>query len=422
MKPARLPVESGDTGTKSTIPAIGLMLVIALMATAPPTIIEGLPSLRVLRIALIVVVLATFLLTAKPRLSLPRTLGPLSLIMFGSYQLLSSLWSPSTWDGAAQGASFLLMVIAAMTAARKFQADRMRRIVIVSLGSILAVGAAVSIFIPTIGQEASTALAGSWRGLAVQKNLFASLGAILAIFLFAGLGERPTDRPPRRHRLLLHMCGFICAVSLVLLAGSRGGLLLLGVGTFTILGFRSSRHRSLRIWLVGLMVLFGALIVLASSSVDDQSLSVSGYELNSSSRFAIWSFGLNALSEVPVFGFGLDGFWTPLRIDVFLQEHGWALPNLHNGYLSIVVEGGIVGLGLLLLALISLVARLVGDYLRGDDDTALPLALAATLIVSNLFENHLGQSLNPLTFIPLLFMFGTHQPSGKTARGTLPRA
>lgn len=76
---------------------------------------------------------------------------------------------------------------------------------------------------------------------------------------------------------------------------------------------------------------------------------------NLSGRAFIWSFGMRAVSEHPLFGVGIGG-WVGIYIKKFapeiLPKFFTHLPyNLHNDYLDFVVEYGLVAAGVLAIAL-----------------------------------------------------------------------
>jgi exopolysaccharide production protein ExoQ len=60
---------------------------------------------------------------------------------------------------------------------------------------------------------------------------------------------------------------------------------------------------------------------------------------------------LSHFEDAPLFGLGLNGFWTVARIyDAFEQNHGWVLDDYHDGYIAILIETGLPGFTLFLLS------------------------------------------------------------------------
>src|SRR5690606_10540335 len=92
-------------------------------------------------------------------------------------------------------------------------------------------------------------------------------------------------------------------------------------------------------------------LAAATLEIRADQIDVLGLSIDSNSRITLWLYGLTQMEGRELLGFGVDGFWTPARVIAFRDLHGWVLDNFHNGYVTILVEGGLVGLGLALLAI-----------------------------------------------------------------------
>jgi O-antigen ligase len=262
----------------------------------------------------------------------------------------------------------------------------------------------VVVLFPATGIETGWELAGDWKGLAGQKN---ELGAIAALVLVGAV-----MLPPRGGMAGIFTRLSVLAVSSVCLinSGSRGGQLIAAVGIAALVGSRLPRTLQ-RLILVMLLVFCVPLIQLVVSTVqlDADQIGVLGTTINTSSRTTIWFYGLDQLQSHLFLGFGLGGFWTPGRLTAFKDIHGWVLDNFHNGYITILVEGGIIGLVALLAATVSILLLLLVSigHLR---DPYLSVAFAYTVMffVGNLVENQVGRSTSPIFLLFLVVSLAIH--------------
>jgi O-antigen ligase len=201
---------------------------------------------------------------------------------------------------------------------------------------------------------------------------------------------------------------WICAalglmISAVAFSRSRGGLLAL-VGAAVICGIlgRLQLGRSFRIG----SLLFVAGVVAALSAwfgigllTDRFATLGSGEALEE--RLPIWRRSLPIVAEFPVWGtgYGTYGYIEPMyREDAPSREKpGW-YHHAHNDYLEILVEGGIVGLALVLAALAAVYRRGYHAVERYRGRAEAGLALGALLAFTALAIHSFGE-------------FGAHTPA-----------
>lgn len=89
-----------------------------------------------------------------------------------------------------------------------------------------------------------------------------------------------------------------------------------------------------------------SLVVLIPQSVISRIFSVNTLDVGVSERLLIWEGALKAIGKSPLFGLGpgIENFWG-----VMLQS-GINAPHAHNLALQLMVEGGIIALGLVAFA------------------------------------------------------------------------
>lgn len=171
------------------------------------------------------------------------------------------------------------------------------------------------------------------------------------------------------------------------LAGSRGGLVAAALGLLTVVvqSRRLPRRR--------LSVFLGALAAVAAIAVQAMPPGLLSHlqGRDSTGRLAIWEVGLRSCSDTCLMGNGVGTFGNAYRdvyyTDLTVTGFGDKLWAAHNTFLSMLIEGGVVGAGLLLgtfLVLIWNLARLPPSW-RGP-----PLAAVAALIASNMLVTNLN--------------------------------
>lgn len=139
-------------------------------------------------------------------------------------------------------------------------------------------------------------------------------------------------------RLLCRVC-IITAAAGVAFSFSRGGYLGLAVMLFILC--LVNRKRLLPI----LLSLF-SVMVLIPQSVIDRIFSVNTMDVGVSERLLIWESAIKVIGKNPIFGLGpgVENFWS------LMLQSGVNAPHAHNLTLQLMVEGGIIALGLIAFA------------------------------------------------------------------------
>lgn len=236
----------------------------------------------------------------------------------------------------------------------------------------------------------------------VNRNNFATYAALVIIAAF-GLLTRKADeasalgianRAGIAHILDslgpqifgLFFALFITGTALLLTA-SRGGILSAGIGIFVFLGglVLYKRRRIRRTLVFAGIVLLGGLVLLSFSGREVLTrLGQSSDDL--SGRGQVWETTRGAIAERPWLGTGLGTF-----ADVAIRKRSenrspHASPYLyaHNGYLEMILEGGFIGFGLIMGALVWLAGWcFYGIVVRHEDGVFPCMGLAATAVVAS---------------------------------------
>ena len=327
----------------------------------------------------------------------------LLLIAFLLYTSLSVLWSDGGMSAAIKAMLIFSALLVSVSMANAAGLDTLLRIYYNAMGVFIILSLLVVIFDPEQGIETGWLLEGDWRGIAGQKN---GLGNVAALVFVASL-TLPLVRHADRRRMMLaygtRLSMIVLSAVCLVNSGSRGALLAAGLGLGAVMASKAPRALQ-RVGLIALVVLAIPVVHLALATIElnADKIDVLGARIDTSSRTTLWFYGLELLRGRELLGFGVGGFWTMDRIIAFRDMHGWVLDNFHNGYVTILVEGGIIGIALLLLAIgFILLLYLVAIGNLRDPYVALAFGYTAMYVIGNVVENEIGRSTS-LTFIMFL--------------------
>ncbi len=382
---------------------------IALSMWSPPPEMPLAAVVDLLRYALFMAASVAIVVHTYARQGFRVSLSPdwLFLIGFLFYTSLSVLWGTGSPDAIIKSMLIFSAMLVSVSIANAQGLDRTLRMYYKSMCVFVILSLLVVVLFPGIGIETGWELEGDWKGIAGQKN---GLGHLAGLALVAALAL-PVRRGPDGRLLtaaLFTRAAMLAIIALCLInSSSRGALLLAGIGIASLLIARAPRLLQ-RIILVALVLFAIPLLQLGISTVElsaDQ-IGILGTKIDTNSRTILWSYGLEQLDGRELLGFGVGSFWTPARITAFKDVNGWVLDNFHNGYITILIEGGAIGLSLLLIG-IAFIMILFVVAIGNLKNPYLGLAFGFTnmFLVGNLVENSIGRStsLNFILFLVISF-------------------
>jgi len=201
----------------------------------------------------------------------------------------------------------------------------------------------------------------------------------------------------KREKMFIY--GYI--VLSVLLSGSRGSLFALIIyvvfvflykrsailGTIVAIVFATT-YSYISANLVGIINTIGLQNYLRINTLEE-----------ASGRFVAWKFTWDHIQENFWIGRGFEYtsylFSIPKNV-AYLQALGH-LGNVHNSYLTLWLDTGLVGL-------ICYVFAFMASFIKGIKKTALALPIMYAVIFSSFFESWLTASLNPFTIILFIIL------------------
>lgn len=238
---------------------------------------------------------------------------------------------------------------------------------------------------------------GRWAGATGNAN---TLGLFAAVCVWAAMQEALHARGVHR----ASGAGMIAVAVFVLLqTGSMSSLAMMVLMTLALLlGATTPISAAALIYraaaAIGVMLFLGLVIYTASpeAATTTSALDAAGRSTTFTGRTALWETGWELFLLRPVAGFGFDSLAS------VLYQADLGVGQLHNGYLDLLVRGGVIGFALLLMLIVlGLVSAL--RAVRARPRLAIAnAALMAGILVHNITESSLIRGTHLLWVLYLL--------------------
>ena len=105
-----------------------------------------------------------------------------------------------------------------------------------------------------------------------------------------------------------------------------------------------------------------------------------------------------AIDTDPILGTGFESFWLGERLQRLWDKYWWRPNQAHNGYIETYVNLGIVGLGLLVVLVISTFLKIRRDLLTNFEVGQFRLPLLLAILLFN-WTDAIFKALHPLWFV-----------------------
>jgi len=259
-----------------------------------------------------------------------------------------------------------------------------------TLSIVIVLSIIFAIALPSYGVmsiQESGVHAGAWRGIMTHKN---GLGRLMVlsnmVFLLLSISSR-------QWRWFFGV-NYILSIALIVLSTSKTALTVFLTMTIMLPIYRAWRQNSSRV--VPLTI---AIILVAAGAttllLDNLEVlgNVLGKDLTLTGRTDIWAIMWELIEQRPLFGYGFNGFWRGWDSEVsayIWRTLEWDCPYGHNGFLDLMAELGVVGLGLFIMSLTTAYFRAV-RWLRltRSIEGVWPLMCLTFLVLYNLSEGSL---------------------------------
>lgn len=195
-----------------------------------------------------------------------------------------------------------------------------------------------------------------WNGEFANPN---GLGALSILAMSIAAGIVVTERR-RSAAWWLGIAGVIVLPGLILMTASRGAFL--GSAAFAFAVLIPARNKGRLIAMISVIGVLGLMFAPAKARerlggirhlLSREELGAADTEGSATERFTLFGVGKQIVADHPVFGVGIGA--APWTVRDYLPSLGYK--DLHNIYLTVAAETGIVGLGLYLTCLGCVLAK-----------------------------------------------------------------
>ena len=317
------------------------------------------------------------------------------------YIATSAFWSRYPFKVLVNWGHYAGIALVALSVVRYGRDSPLALLRTLAMGVGIAVMASilVSILYPGIGLHSIT---GRWQGLAGNPN---TLGLLCILAVWSGLG-------------------------LVLLDESRifkwSGMAVIVTGGVGLFGSHSTTSMVVSLWiLASLPVLFyvrnhsaitkmlevGLLLLLFSGALVgvyaiapevmtiDGALRLVGRDSSLTGRTELWEIGLRLIDQHPWRGWGFDSLAS-----VLTRAH-MTTGQFHNGYLDLLIRGGMTALILVGIMVFQFYLRVIRFSRRNWASASIAVVLVTGILIHNLTETSLVRTTHALWLMLLVLYF-----------------
>lgn len=220
----------------------------------------------------------------------------------------------------------------------------------------------------------------------------------IALFVFGMLVVWYTKSRTTLAGLLLSLV----IIQTLVIRGSSRVLLLAGLLAFASLGLAATTMIS--------QSSTGALGRVATMGRQDDVSSLSG-------RLPLWEELITSVEKKPILGYGYLAFWDSKKVESLSATFRWEIPHAHNLYLDVLLDGGIIGLTLVLLAILTAFVEATKLYSsEGRIEYAIIFGIFAYAVINGLAES-IFKLPNFSLFVALTLCFSMLTEPMKSSRG-----
>ena len=226
-------------------------------------------------------------------------------------------------------------------------------------------------------------------GVTGNKNTLGMAAMVAVIFLLWDLLERRgTLRNGTEHltagaRVFVLLTGWY----LLRIADSATSLVcaVFGSALLLVLGLPHLRRRPARVELWGVGALLTVWALNSGLDLHKAFIESLGRDTSLTTRTDMWLV-LLGFQDHPLLGAGFSTFWSGRRLVQIGQTFGNVVIQAHNGYLDTYLNGGLVGVGLLVVLLCVSYRRVRERLALGSPDARVRLAVLLVAVVHNWTE------------------------------------
>ena len=239
-------------------------------------------------------------------------------------------------------------------------------------------------------------------GVATQKNSLGALVLVTGLILVWEIVRELRSERPRKLDLCMRGSVLLLGLWLFKMSDSKTALMCFAVGSALIAssGIGFVRRNASKLMVYGTVAAATVFCADKAFGITRQVVESLGRDMTFTGRTEIWD-ELLRLKTNPLLGTGFYNFWTDGGYLEQLPEWIAFGRSAHNGYLEMYLDGGLIGLALIIMLLLLFGRRIHRSIGRGDEWAFLRLAVFAVTVVYSFSESTFGR-LTPIWFVCLL--------------------
>lgn len=313
-----------------------------------------------------------------------------ALVAIYCYLFLSMLWSESPADSLKRVIKDFEAVLVALVLLSEKDAGAAIKIVFVRVSYILFPLSAVLIkYFPAIGRNATRAGENMFTGVTTQKNSLGLLVFVLSLVIiwdFIALGK--TNQQPGKLLQIWIRIGMLgMGLWLLKICDSQTSLicLVLGAAMIWICGKLVRMRNGKSIFVAGLALVAACAIADEFLGISNALLAAMGRDPTLTGRTEIWK----AVLAQPIDSLFGNGFWVFWYSDkgASVIDELLLINSAHSGYLEMYLDGGLIGVTLLIWLLLTMAGRSVGRLFQGHPLGTLAVTFWIVAIPYNMSES-----------------------------------
>jgi O-antigen ligase len=348
-----------------------------------------------------------------------------SLLIFFGYFLLSAAWSLYPADSVIRLVKLFGMTVLVVLVILSEKEPMVALRAVYVRAAYVAIPLSV-LFIRYAGQFGRQYARNgdvTYTGVSIQKNSFGQMLLVSILFL---VWDHLQSRPANAKRWWKGMrweCAVLLLMGAMLLRASQSQTsfvcLVIALALILRSGYLASRAFSRTVFLVALSLPFFLLLTQQFSALFEPILNALGRDATFTGRTDIWKH-ITATTVNPLIGAGFWTFWGGPGGRAIQIAMDTPVPNAHDGYLDLYLDGGALGLIVLFCFLLFSGRRLLKKNpfnARGYE--GLRFAILVVVIIGNLTETSFGRP-SALWFIAVLAVMDFPFAQAVAAKATLP--
>lgn len=366
--------------------------------------------------ALVYIGVILYLLRPLLNKSLLELRIPMSGLLFGPFLLYTAIWipfAPVPYEAMVEllrAGSFFGAYWAWTELATRYKRWRILLGVPLFLGTLIAWYALIqhaqgSSMVLNMMRPDQYEMRASGTFMA-PTHFAAYLGTMICLAL--ALVSMPSAGPMLR---LLGGYGLLLFLPALFLSQSRSGWVgaVVGISVFTLLMMWRKSIRAALLTLIALPLLFGALLGAlwwGSPMFKERASEAIAIQGTAAHRVVMWKDTIEMVKDRPVFGHGPGSYRWVYPPYKSWGAHRW-LDYAHNEFLQLMADYGLVGFGLLCLALLALLIRLLVHFHRMERgrDACLTAGFLAA-VSAGLTHAFFDFNLHVFSLVHTLVLFG----------------